>query len=96
MKERTGLSFEVIPASEEARLSLVAGGIGVTLVPGTADAPPRPGVALRRVREIDFAVQVFLAVAGGRTSRVVGAFLAEMRAALEESGSMPARSASGT
>ena len=96
--EARGLTMRVIEevASEEARLSLVAGGIGVTLVPGTADAPPRPGVALRRVREIDFAVQVFLAVAGGRTSRVVGAFLAEMRAALEESGSMPARSASGT
>jgi len=36
------------------------------------------------VQEIDFGVQVFAAHEGRRTSRVVGAFLAEMRAALEE------------
>ena len=95
--EARGLTMRVVEevASEEARLSLVAGGMGVTLVPGTAGAPPRPGVAFRRVREIDFAVQVFAAHEAGRTSRVVGAFLSEMRAALEENGAMPERSATG-
>jgi len=52
-------------------------------------------VALRRVQEIDVEVQVFVAVQGGRASRVVGAFLAEVREALGEIPSMPARSAAG-
>ena len=76
-------------------MSLVAGGIGVTLVPAPLRRPPRPGVALRRVQEIDVEVQVFVAVQGGRASRVVGAFLAEVREALGEIPSMPARSAAG-
>ena len=95
--EARGLAMRVIEevASEEARLSLVAGGLGVTLVPGTSEGPRRPGVAFRRVREIDFGVQVFAAHAGGRTSGVVLAFLAEVSAAIEETGAMPARSSSG-
>jgi LysR family transcriptional regulator, benzoate and cis,cis-muconate-responsive activator of ben and cat genes len=96
--ESRGLTMRVVEeaASEEARLSLVAGGLGITLVPGSADTAPRPGIALRRVQEIDFGVQVFAAHAGGRTSRVTGAFLGEMRGSLEEWNAMPPRSQTGT
>jgi DNA-binding transcriptional LysR family regulator len=96
--EARGLTMRVVEevASEEARLSLVAGGLGVTLVPGTADGPGRPGVSFRRVQEIDFGVQVFAVHEGGRRSRVVDAFVVEMRAALEESGPMPGRSTGST
>lgn len=96
--ESRGLTMRVVEhaASEEARLSLVAGGMGVTLVPGTPGMPARPGIALRRVQEIDFGVQVFAAREARRTSRAAAAFLDEMRAALEESSPMPQRSRTGT
>ncbi len=96
--ESRGLTMRVVEeaASEEARLSLVAGGLGVTLVPGSPEAPPRPGIALRRVQEIDFGVRIHAAHEGRRTSREAAAFLDEMRAALEESWSMPERSRTGT
>jgi len=96
--ESRGLTMRVVEhaASEEARLSLVAGGLGVTLVPGAAETPSRLGVALRRVQEIDFGVRVFAAHEGRRTSRAAAAFLDEMRAALEESSPMPQRSRTGT
>jgi DNA-binding transcriptional LysR family regulator len=95
--ESRGLTMRVVEeaASEEARLSLVAGGLGVTLVPGSADAPARPGIALRRVQEIDFGVQVY-AAHEGRTSQEALAFLDEMRVVLEESSQMPRRSRTGT
>ena len=96
--ESRGLTMRVVEhaASEEARLSLVAGGLGVTLVPATPDAPSRPGVVLRRVQEIDFGVRVFAAHEARRTSRPAAAFIDEMRAALEESSAMPQRSRTGT
>jgi DNA-binding transcriptional LysR family regulator len=68
----------------------------ITLVPGSADTAPRPGIALRRPQEIDFGVQVFAAHEGGRTSWVTGAFLGEMRGSLEEWNAMPPRSQTGT
>jgi DNA-binding transcriptional LysR family regulator len=96
--ESRGLTMHAVEqaAGEEARLSLVAAGLGVTLVPGNPELPPRPGVALRRVHEVDFGVQVFAAYEARPTSRVIGAFLGEMRAALEESCPMPERSRTGT
>jgi DNA-binding transcriptional LysR family regulator len=96
--ESRGLTMRAVEqaASEEARLSLVAAGLGVTLVPGSAELPPRPGIVLRRVQEIDFGVQVFAAHEARPTSRVAAAFLAEVRAALEELCPMPVGSRTGT
>jgi DNA-binding transcriptional LysR family regulator len=96
--ESRGLTMNVVEevASEDARLSLVAGGMGVTLVPASSGAPPRPGVALRRVQEIDFGLQVFAARYAGRSSRTAAAFLDEMRAALDEPEAMLLRSRTGT
>ena len=96
--ESRGLTMRVLEeaASEEARLSLVAGGMGITLVPGSPDVPARPGIVLRRVQEIDFGAQVFAAHESRRTSGAVSAFLSEIPAALEESCPMPARSRCGT
>ena len=93
--ESRGLTMRIVEqaASEEARLSLVAGGLGVTLVPG---APARSGIVLRRVQEIDFGVRIHAAHEGRRTSREAAAFLDEMRAVVEESWSMPERSRTGT
>ena len=70
MFESRGLTMRVLEEapSEEARLSLVAGGMGITLVPGSAEGPARPGVVLRRVQEIDFGVRVLAAHEMGRTS----------------------------
>lgn len=92
--EKHGLRLRVVDeaASDEARLSMVAAGLGLTLVPATPGAPSRPGVELRPVPEIDEGIGVFVAH-GRQPSPAAAAFLREVT---REIWAMPIRSRTGT
>ena len=79
--EAQGLPMRVVQSakSDEARLSLVAGGLGVTLVPADAELDGGP-VVLRRVAGLDAPLRVHACFAQRRPPRLLEAFLAEVRA----------------
>ena len=92
--EKHGLRLRVVDqaASDEARLSMVAAGLGLTLVPATPGTPSRAGIELRPVPEIDDGIGVYVAHAR-HPSPPAAAFLREVA---REIWAMPIRSRTGT
>ena len=82
--ESRGLSIEVAQeaTTESARLSLVAGGLGVTLVPGGWGAHPPVGVRMRSVTGLEESMQVWAIYDANRLSRAGDAFLSGVRRVL--------------
>ena len=80
--EAQGLPMRVVQSakSDEARLSLVAGGLGVTLVPADAERVCGDAVVLRRVAGLDVPLRVHACWTQRRPPRLLEAFLDEVLA----------------
>ncbi|MEP7001091.1 MAG: LysR substrate-binding domain-containing protein [bacterium] len=63
----------------DALVALVSAGLGVTLVPATAERIPRQGVVLRRLRGVDLTFRLVAMWSRGPKSPTVGAFLDVLR-----------------